>query len=176
MQIQLFEITSFDGKSVHETVQYEKDEIRFRLGRFRVLKREPFELTITNTGNKVLELKGNGEITVDIPCDRCLKSVPTVVPFEIDQKLDMKLTDEERTEDLDESTYLNGMDLDVDQLIYLEVLMNWPLKVLCKKNCKGICSQCGMNLNTGSCNCDDAPKDPRMAAISDIFRKFKEEV
>lgn len=176
MQIQLFDIISFDGKSIHEMVQYEPEKFRFRLGNYRILKKEPFELTITNTGNKVLELTGEGKIMVEIPCDRCLKPVSTEVSFSIERKLDMKLTDEERKEDLDECTYLNGTDLDVDQLVYLEVLMNWPLKVLCKKNCKGICSQCGKNLNEGSCNCADQPKDPRMAAISDIFRKFKEEV
>ena len=59
----------------------------------------------------------------------------------------MKQSDEDRVEDLDENDYLTGIDLDVDRLVYLEVLMNWPLKVLCRENCKGICSQCGKNLN-----------------------------
>ena len=95
-------------------------------------------------------------------------------PLEIERKLDMKLTDEDRVNDLDESSYLTGMDLDVDQLVYLEVLMSWPLKVLCREDCKGICSQCGKNLNDGPCGCVEEPKDPRMAAISDIFSKFKE--
>ena len=49
--------------------------------------------------------------------------------WSIERKLDMKLTDEDRVNDLDESSYLTGMDLDVDQLVYLEVLMSWPLKV-----------------------------------------------
>lgn len=176
MQIQLFDLSSFEGKSIHEMVQLEQDVFQFRMGTYPIVKKEPFELTITNIGNKVLELSGEGSITVEIPCGRCLKPVTTEVSFQIERKLDMKLTDEERREDLDECTYLNGTDLNVDQLIYLEVLMNWPLRVLCKENCKGICSQCGTNLNTGSCNCADQPKDPRMAAISDIFRKFKEEV
>ena len=86
----------------------------------------------------------------------------------------MKLTDEDRIHDLDENSYLTGMDLDVDRLVYLEVLMSWPLKVLCKEDCKGLCSQCGKNLNFGPCDCVEEPKDPRMAAISDIFSKFKE--
>lgn len=176
MQIQLFDITQFDGKTIQQTVSIEMNEICSRMGRFPITKKEPFVLTITNTGDKVLELKGEGQITVDIPCDRCLKPLKTEISFRIDEELDMKLTDEERKEDLDENAYLNGMDLDMDRLVYLEVLMNWPLKSLCKENCKGICSQCGKNLNEGSCNCADQPRDPRMAAISDIFRKFKEEV
>ena len=86
----------------------------------------------------------------------------------------MKKSDTERVQDLDENDYLTGMDLDVDRLVYLEVLMSWPLKVLCREDCKGICSRCGKNLNKGSCGCAEEPKDPRMAAISDIFSKFKE--
>ena len=87
-------------------------------------------------------------MTVGIPCDRCLEEVRTGI-LEFKRKLDMKLTDEERVNDLDESSYLTGYDLDVDRLVYLEVLMSWPLKVLCKEDCKGICSRCGKNLNDG---------------------------
>ena len=86
----------------------------------------------------------------------------------------VSIADTERVQDLDENAYLTGMDLDVDRLVYLEVLMSWPLKVLCREDCKGICSRCGKNLNKGSCGCAEEPKDPRMAAISDIFSKFKE--
>jgi uncharacterized protein len=60
-------------------------------------------------------------------------------------------------------------------LVYDEVLTEWPLKVLCKEDCKGICSQCGANLNHETCSCKHEERlDPRMAAISDIFSKFKE--
>ena len=174
MQIHLLDISSCDGKTIQESVVPELEKIDFQMGSFPVLAKEPVELTITNTGDKVLELAGTGKITVGIPCDRCLETVAVDIPFQIQRKLDMKLTEEERINDLDESSYLTGMDLDVDQLVYLEVLMGWPLKVLCREDCKGICSQCGKNLNDGPCGCVDEPKDPRMAAISDIFSKFKE--
>lgn len=174
MQIHLSDVSSIEGKCVQKTVMFEMDTITFQLGSFPVLAKEPVELTITNTGNKVLELEGSGKITVGIPCDRCLTEVSVEIPLQIKRKLDMKLTDDERINDLDENAYLTGMDLDVDQLVYLEVLMSWPLKVLCKEDCKGICSQCGKNLNDGPCGCAEEPKDPRMAAISDIFSKFKE--
>ncbi len=174
MQIHLFDISSSEGKRVQMSVPFEMDAITFQLGSFPVIRKEPVELTITNTGNKVLELEARGEITVSIPCSRCLEEVSVDIPLQIKRKLDMKLSDEERVNDLDESSYLTGMDLDVDRLVFLEVLMSWPLKVLCKDDCKGICSQCGKNLNDGPCGCVEEPKDPRMAAISDIFSKFKE--
>ena len=157
MQIHLSDISSSEGKSVHYSAAFEMEDITFQQGTF-----------------PVLELEGSGLVTVGIPCDRCLDQVATEIPFEFKRKLDMKLTDEERVNDLDESSYLTGYDLDVDRLVYLEVLMSWPLKVLCKEDCKGICSRCGKNLNNGPCGCTEEPKDPRMAAISDIFSKFKE--
>ena len=163
MQIHLSDISSSEGKSVHYSAAFEMEDITFQQGTFPVLEKKPVELTITNTGDRVLELEGSGLVTV-----------ATEIPFEFKRKLDMKLTDEERVNDLDESSYLTGYDLDVDRLVYLEVLMSWPLKVLCKEDCKGICSRCGKNLNNGPCGCTEEPKDPRMAAISDIFSKFKE--
>mgnify|MGYP002231696055 CR=1 FL=1 len=173
MQIHLSDISSSEGMRIQKTAEFGMDTITFQSGSFPVLAKEPIELTITNTGDRNLEIRGTGKITVGIPCDRCLEEVSTEIPLEIERKLDMKLTDEDRVNDLDESSYLTGMDLDVDQLVYLEVLMSWPLKVLCREDCKGICSQCGKNLNDGPCGCVEEPKDPRMAAISDIFRLMK---
>ena len=174
MQIHLSDITDSEGKHIQLQPELELDKISFQMGDYPILEKTPVELEITNTGNKVLELKGIGSVTVGIPCDRCLEQVAVKIPYEIEQKLDMKKSDTKRVQDLDENDYLTGMDLDVDRLVYLEVLMSWPLKVLCREDCKGICSRCGKNLNKGSCGCAEEPKDPRMAAISDIFSKFKE--
>ena len=174
MQIHLSDVTDSEGKIIQFSSEVELDKISFQMGDYPILEKTPVELEITNTGNKVLELKGIGSVTVGIPCDRCLEQVAVKIPYEIEQKLDMKKSDTERVQDLDENDYLTGMDLDVDRLVYLEVLMSWPLKVLCREDCKGICSRCGKNLNKGSCGCAEEPKDPRMAAISDIFSKFEE--
>ena len=174
MQIHLSDVTDSEGKYIQLQPELELDKISFQMGDYPILEKTPVELEITNTGNKVLELKGIGSVTVGIPCDRCLEQVAVKIPYEIEQKLDMKKSDTERVQDLDENDYLTGMDLDVDRLVYLEVLMSWPLKVLCREDCKGICSRCGKNLNKGSCGCAEEPNDPRMAAISDIFSKFKE--
>ena len=48
------------------------------------------------------------------------------------------------------------------------------MKILCKEDCKGLCSVCGKDLNEGKCDCDTFVPDPRMAAIMDIFRENKE--
>ena len=86
----------------------------------------------------------------------------------------MKASREDRIKDLDEINYVTGCSLDVEQLVHNEILIHWPLRVLCKENCRGICPKCGKDLNEGSCECYQTSPDPRMAVISDIFSKFKE--
>ena len=120
-----------------------------------------------------LRISGTVDLAASIPCSRCLEEVPTRIHFDIDKefRLENSAINDEEMEDID---YLIGFDLDVDKLIYGEILVNWPMKVLCKEDCKGICKVCGMNLNKGDCNCQRTELDPRMAAIQDVFNKFKE--
>ena len=54
MQIHLSYISSSEGKSQHYSVAFEMDTITFQQGTFPVLAKEPVELTITNTGDRVL--------------------------------------------------------------------------------------------------------------------------
>jgi uncharacterized protein len=47
--------------------------------------------------------------------------------------------------------------LEVNNDIREEILLNFPMRVLCKDNCKGLCSGCGANLNTEQCSCQTEP-------------------
>ena len=154
-------------------VSIELDSFETRMGNFPITEKTPVELTITNQENKRLLIQGEVDFTAMIPCGRCLEEVPTNIHFEIDKKLPLADANFEE-EEMDESDYLIGFDLDVDRLIYEEILVNWPMKVLCSDDCKGICKVCGINLNKGDCNCQRTELDPRMAAIQDVFNKFKE--
>ena len=75
---------------------------------------------------------------------------------------------------MDEQPFLNGYNLDVDQLVCNELLLSLPMKVLCREDCKGICNRCGANLNIETCDCDTRALDPRMSVIQDIFNQYKE--
>ena len=174
MQIHLSDISSSEGKSQHYSVAFEMDTITFQQGTFPVLAKEPVELTITNTGDRVLELEGSGLVTVGIPCDRCLEDVEVKVTLEIKHKIDTESDAYDQSEDLDENNYIDGYSLDVEQLVYNELLVGWPTKILCSEDCKGICNVCGQNLNKGTCNCEDTGLDPRMSVIRDVFKNFKE--
>ena len=74
----------------------------------------------------------------DIVCSRCLESAHQILEQEV--KRDYVL------EEL-------GEYLDIDDDIREEILLNFPMKVLCKSDCKGLCPNCGANLNSEQCKC-----------------------
>ena len=174
MLIDLSEILSLEGKTQVVEAPVSMDSFQSKLGDFPVAEKEPLSLTITNTGKKVLKIEAKGRITVNIPCDKCLKDVPTEFDINFEQEIDMQASKEDRIKDLDEINYVTGCSLDVEQLVHNEILIHWPLRVLCKEDCRGICPKCGKDWNEGSCDCDQSSPDHRMAVISDIFSKFKE--
>ena len=173
MIIDISKVVKSINKEVSEEVSIELTSFESRLGDFPILQKSPVVLTITNQENKTLFIRGAVDVTLSIPCGRCLEEVPTQICFDIDKKLDINesvLLDDE----MEENDYLIGFELDVDKLVYAEILVNWPMRVLCKDDCEGICKVCGANLNKGDCGCQRTELDPRMAAIQDIFSKFKE--
>jgi len=44
--------------------------------------------------------------------------------------------------------------IDLGEEIRQEIIMANPAKILCSKDCKGICPKCGANLNKEKCNCN----------------------
>ena len=133
---------------------------------------EPVKLSVVNKGDQILEITYSGKASVTIPCARCLEDVEYEISFSGVREADLKLPDEKR----DDAFFVIGKEIHPDLLITDEILMRWPIRVLCKEDCKGICSRCGANLNYTQCDCEEEISDPRMAAISDIFSKFNKEV
>ena len=172
MIVELADVISCENKEVSKQVEIELMSFNSRLGEFPIVKKALFVLKFTNEENKRLFIQGETEVTIAIPCDRCLTDVDKEFSIVIDKELDLTNQNEEKR--MDETDYMVGTNLDVDKLIFGEILVSWPMKVLCKDDCKGICKRCGANLNITECQCQKTEPDPRMAAIQDIFNKFKE--
>lgn len=170
MLIHLNDVLSCEEKTVAKKAELEMTSFDSRMGSFPFLEKGPVELTITNLGNEKLRITGSAKLTAAIPCDRCLAEVKTPLELAFGREVDMKQTAEGRIKDLDETDFVIGYNLDVDKLVYSELLVNWPVKTLCREDCRGICKRCGANLNHGSCGCDTVELDPRMAVIAEIFK------
>jgi uncharacterized protein len=53
-----------------------------------------------------------------------------------------------------------------------QILLALPVKQVCQPSCKGLCPQCGKNLNVESCDCVTSMPDPRWSALEDIRKKL----
>ena len=174
MLINLTELFAREGKRKEYTPELECRQFQIPGSLCQVEDQKPVTLYIQNMGDRKLELKGEAKFSLLIPCDRCLKSVKYPFHLVFERELDLNLTAEERIAALEEQPYLQGYNLDVDQLVRDELLLNLPMKVLCAEDCKGICNRCGANLNYETCGCDRSSPDPRMSVIQDIFNQLKE--
>lgn len=174
MRVDIKDVCMCENKEIDKEVAIEATSFESKLGQFPFIEKKPFELHIANEENKRLLIQGKTSVIISIPCDRCLEEVPTKISLRIEKEIPLEMLEEPDQDKENEADYMIGFNLDVDRLIYDEILVNWPMKVLCKADCKGICKQCGVNLNQQDCDCQKTELDPRMAAIQDIFNKFKE--
>ena len=174
MLINLSGVLSEQHKTIDKMVPVEMTEFRTSYGRFAIIEKQDAHIVVKHVKQRELTIDGEVQLVLEIPCDRCLE--PVQVPFELEftKNVDLQESDGEQIDDLDEKNYIDGYNLDVDKLLYNEILIGWPMKILCSESCKGICNVCGQNLNKGSCDCEDTSLDPRMSVIRDVFKNFKE--
>ena len=107
---------------------------------------------VTYGGNEFL-LSGRLTAMAALPCSRCL------TPVEQEIALDF-------TEEFDEEDY-PGEDavMDVADIATQLWVTTIPMRSLCRDECKGLCPQCGKDLNEGECDCPTADVDPRLEAL-----------
>ena len=116
----------------------------------------------------VLVMQGSIATTIHGICDRCASEFHRKVEFPIDVVLVTKLESEENE---DEWVFpLEGDSADLDDIVRTVFVLNLDSKLLCKEDCKGLCPQCGKNLNDGPCNCRKE-LDPRFAALKQLLEK-----
>ncbi|MBQ8203274.1 MAG: DUF177 domain-containing protein [Clostridia bacterium] len=99
------------------------------------------------------------------PCDRCGEFAERGHNVILDKMLAVSI----EGEDSDTIITVPNMKLDVDELVYSEVVLDIPYKHLCNEECKGICSVCGKNLNREKCTCEKKEIDPRLAKLAELL-------
>ncbi len=170
MLINLSDVLTSEGMQISRELPLEMTCFESRMGSFPITASTPVSLRIRNVGSGRAKLEGGVRLVFQAGCDRCL----TEVPVELDLQFDRTVVSGTGDEDADELGLTEDRQLDVETFVHNEILVNWPAKILCREDCKGICPVCGQNRNEGECGCDTFVPDPRMAVIQDIFNKNKE--
>ena len=172
MLINLSDVLTNEGRTESVEAPLEMTSFETRMGSFPVVEKTPVSFFFTNLGEGKARIQGNVSLTLQASCDRCLTEVPVALDLTFDRLV--TAPDMEENEEVDDKSFMEGYQLDVETFVYNEIIGNWPAKILCEEECKGICPKCGQNLNIKDCGCDTFVPDPRMAAIQDIFNANKE--
>lgn len=174
MLLNLSDVLASDGKIIKTSVECNMTDFQYGTETYDILLLEPISLLLSNRGKGKASIEGNLSITFLISCGRCLKGVE----YKLDVSFDRLVVSPDLLKDMEEAKeeqwFVKDYQLHVKDLIYNEIMMNWPAKVLCIDDCKGICNICGKDLNVADCGCDTYVPDPRMASIKDIFNANKE--
>ena len=116
-----------------------------------------------------MSLCAKAEIDYSSHCARCLEDISGTFILEFNRTVATKGT--LQNEDNDEYVVVKNGLLDIDRELVEDLLLEFPVKLLCKEECEGLCPKCGKNLNFGGCDCPKKKEiDPRLA----IFQKLLE--
>ncbi len=123
------------------------------------------DVTLDKGPNQML-LSATIQTTVHCECDRC------VSPFDVHLSPSYKMlyvTEGEHTGTLDPAEVQvipNGFHvIDISEDVRQTSLLAVPLKLLCNESCKGLCIECGQNLNENTCTCSEATTDSRWEGL-----------
>lgn len=110
-------------------------------------------------------------------CARCLDAVEDVFAVTLERTAcpEETLTREQLEENVDEYAVIRDGMLDLDELIGEEILLSFPMRVLCAPDCPGLCPVCGKPRRLGACGCGKKEPDPRWAPLARLLEQAEED-
>jgi len=131
------------------------------------------DLKLTNAETRILaQGKANGEVLVE--CARCDEEFALPLEIEIEEGFVPEDSPEADVEGLDEYEVLTYKEdrIVLDEMLRQNFLAAIPMQPICRNgHCKGMCDQCGANLNNETCDCEKDEIDPRWAALKEIKQR-----
>lgn len=135
--------------------------------------RGPFEVSLElMKADEMIAVTGVLEGTIVRQCVRCLKEYNDPLAFSVraayvseskekaraPKRVEAKKAkpderDEEPEDEIDDRYHYQGDHLDLAPMLREHVILSAPMQPLCSEDCKGLCVQCGKDLNEGSCQC-----------------------
>ena len=134
-----------------ENIILNGDEIRFS---------EPITLkSKIAIDDNVFTIRGKLILKLELDCHRCSKAFNHEISVDINERY-------LRTEKVQEDFYsFSGNEIDLLPMLHDNIIINIPMKMLCSKDCKGLCQTCGSNKNEKQCNCKVEQYDPRLEKL-----------
>ncbi len=109
-------------------------------------------------------------------CDRCLSPVDGEYTLQFERTVadEGTLSEEQLEDNVDEYVVIENGRLDIDEQLTEALLLEFPRKILCSEDCKGLCPKCGRMLKYGPCSCPTKEIDPRLAVLAQLLEDGEE--
>lgn len=125
--------------------------------------------------DKSVEAIGGVYIKADVPCDRCLTKFiyEEQIPFRIimEPMPSGGKAEEDDGEDISEAldfSYYSGDEIDIGDIIRQHIVIAQPMSLICAVTCRGLCPECGKDLNKGECGCGKDGKSSPFAVLGQL--------
>jgi uncharacterized protein len=121
------------------------------------------EFTRTNRG---IFASGQLHSQIQLECARCLKTFAQPLDFYLEAQFAPPPIRPQGG-----PTFLIGVNglLDPTEALREQILLELPMRPLCEPDCRGLCIECGKDLNEGDCDCVKESIDPRLARLKELL-------
>ena len=164
MIIQFSDLISSKNRKKEVNITYELAPLYFDGENIEAVEALKVVGNVISVGD-VLTLKASIETKLKMHCSRCLETF--IYPIDID--IEERFTNNNELQNDEEIIFVEGNILDITEIVENVIISTLPIKRLCTDNCRGLCYQCGKNLNEGSCNCNTNDVDLRLAKLQELF-------
>ena len=147
---------------------------------YRIATPVELSMDVEKAGADAFRVTGRAVTGLGMPCSRCLE------PFEVpvDARFELRYVPQAQSaaggeeheipeDDLTTAFYREGT-LDVVEMLREQFQLALPMKPLCTESCRGLCPECGTNLNRAECGCKPSWEDPRLAPLKGLLNRHKE--
>lgn len=143
------------GSNKHLSLEVDFHDLEFVNREIEIKKPILLELDIFNTSDSFV-VEGSLKAEIILSCSRCLEKY--------NSKLELNISEDVMKADMEDEE-----ELYLDEIIIDNIILSLPMKPLCAEDCKGICPQCGQNLNQGECDCKVEMVDPRLEKLKEFY-------
>ena len=119
---------------------------------------------IISSDDDMLLLNAKAKVDLEMICSRCLDTF--IYPIDID--IEERFTTNSKSLE-DEAIVVFDDVLDITEIVETSIISTLPIKRVCKENCKGLCQECGCNLNSNTCSCNKEDVDIRFESLRGLF-------
>ena len=168
----MLDLRVLENLPAHVTLQEEADRLDVHVEGALLLGKVTAELDIV-PGDQFYYCRGVAVCEAELACSRCLD------PYHVTLRGDVEFSIRETAGEM----VVNGVEaaateyivplgtaeIDIAGPVREALILELPLKPLCREECRGLCPVCGVNRNERACDCKVEKTDSRWDGLRDLL-------